>query len=384
MKRSTVLWRVAPLLVAFALLAGACGDDDASDTTTTATPETTTTAAPSDDGATTTAAPETTTTAAAMDFGDPVTLNLGHPFPAQHPIHQNALLPYAEAVNAETNGTVTIEFHAGGSLAAAPATFENTLVGGQDMGWALQGYHAGVFPVTEIIEQPFQFVTADQATRTLWDLYDEFPELQDEYSDVKLLALWVHDIGDLWTKDRPVQTLEDMAGLTLRFPTAIMGRVIEKMGASPVGMPAPQIFDSLSTGVIDGLMIAVSGLQSFQLYPELAYGTECNCYVAAQYLVMNTDTWNSLTPDTQAVMERLGREASFTAAEVYDGAYTAVSQIAVDEGIEKYVLPADELARWEAVGAEVTAEWIAEREAEGIPAQQMFDRMQEIKAQYAG
>ncbi len=394
MKPVRGLWRLALVLAALSLLVAACGDaDDGEGDDTTAAPATTgavattqpadTTAAPDTTAAAadTTAAPDTT--AAAMDFGGPVTLNLGHPFPAQHPIQVNALEPFAAAVNAETDGAVTIEFHAGGSLADAPATFENTVVGGQELGWALQGYHAGVFPVTEIIEQPFQFVTAEQATQTLWDLYDEFPALQDEYSDVKLLALWVHDIGDLWTKDREVRTLEDVQGLTLRFPTPIMGQVIERMGGSPVGMPAPQIFDSLSTGVIDGLMIAVSGLQSFQLYPELSYGTECDCYVAAQYLVMNSDAWNSLTPDAQAVIERLGREMSFTAAEVYDAAYVSVSEIAESEGIEKYVLPDDELARWQAVGQEVTAEWIAAREAEGVPAQEMYDRMQEIKTQYA-
>ncbi|NND14070.1 MAG: TRAP transporter substrate-binding protein [Acidimicrobiia bacterium] len=371
-------WRLVPLIAVLALLAAACGTDDA--TTTTEAPGVTETT----EAATTTAAPtETTEPEASMNFGDPVTLTLGHPFPAQHPIQVGTLEPLAQAINDATDGTVTIEFAAGGSLAAAPATFENTVVGGQDLGWALQGYHAGVFPVTEIIEQPFQFESAMQATRTLWDLYEEFPELGEEYSDVKLLALWVHDVGDLWTKDKEVQTLEDMSGLTLRFPTPIMGQVIEAMGASPVGMPAPQIFDSLSTGVIDGLMIAVSGLQSFQLYPELAYGTTCGCYVAAQYLTMNLDSWNSLTPDAQAVVEELARESSFTSAQVYDDAYVAVSAIAEEEGIVKYDLPEDELDRWKAVGQEVTDAWIAEREAEGIPAQAMYDRMQEIKANYS-
>jgi hypothetical protein len=59
----------------------------------------------------------------------------------------------AEAVNEATRGVVSIEFQPGGALAAPPGTFENTVAGGQDMGWALQGYHAGVFPVTETPER---------------------------------------------------------------------------------------------------------------------------------------------------------------------------------------------------------------------------------------
>lgn len=381
MKRNRGMWRFWILIAVVALVAAACGDGDTTDTTE--APAATTTTAASDDPTTTEAMDDTTTTAGeAMDFGDPVTLTLGHPFPAVHPIQVNALEPLAEAVSEATNGTITIEFQPGGALAAPPATFENTVAGGQDMGWALQGYHAGVFPVTEIVEQPFQFTSAMQATQTLWALYDEFPALQDEYSDVQLIGLWTHDIGDIWTSDTQVQTIEDMQGLSMRFPTGIMGQVMDAMGASSVGMPAPEIFDSLSTGVIDGLSIAVSGLESFQLYPELSFGTKCDCYVAAQYLVVNLDTWNSLTPDAQQVLLDLGREHSLMAAEVYDAAYVAISEKAVAEGIEIYELPDEELARWQEIGQQVTDDWIAAREAEGVPAQEMFDRMQEIKADY--
>lgn len=70
------------------------------------------------------------------------------------------------------------------------------------------------------------------------------------------------------------------------------------------------------------------------------------------------------------------------AAEVYDEAYVAISQVALDEGIEIYELPEDEQARWHEVGDTVIDGWIADREADDVPAQEMFDRMQEIKANY--
>lgn len=158
MKRRSGIWRAVVLFAVLAMFVAACGGDDADTTTTEATEEATTTAAP-DEATTTEAMDDTTTTAGeSMDFGEPVTLNLGHPFPGQHPIQVGALEPYAEAVNEATDGTVTIEFQPGGALAAAPATFENTVAGGQEMGWALQGYHAGVFPVTEVVEQPLSLI----------------------------------------------------------------------------------------------------------------------------------------------------------------------------------------------------------------------------------
>lgn len=379
MKRSRGAWRLGLLTLVVAMVAAACGNGDDATTTTEAPEETTTTAAAAPE--TTEPMEETTTTAdETADFGDPVTLTFGHPFPAAHPIAVGVLEPYAEAVNEATGGVVSIEFQPGGALAGPPATFENTVAGGQDMGWALQGYHPGVFPVTEIVELPFQFTSAMQAVQTMWALYDEFPAFQEEYGDVQLLGLWTHDIGDIWTKDRQVTTVEDMQGLTMRFPTPLMGEVMTEMGASSVGLPAPEIFDSLNTGVIDGLSIAVSGLGSFGLFSELAYGVICDCYVGAQYMVMNLDTWNTLTPATQQVMLDLGREYSLVGGEVYDGLYDVVLQQALDEGIEIYELPEEELDRWHEVGQTVIDAWIAEREAAGIPAQEMFDRLQDIKA----
>jgi TRAP-type C4-dicarboxylate transport system substrate-binding protein len=94
---------------------------------------------------------------------------------------------------------------------------------------------------------------------------------------------------------------------------------------------------------------------------------------------MNQDVWDGLTPDAQAAIDKeAGRVVSLQAATVYDGAYASVSAIAVEEGVEKLILPEDELARWHALGDVVIAAWIAERDAEGLPGQAMFDRMQEL------
>ena len=378
MKSDRRIWRFVLLAAVLALVAAAC--------TTTAETTTTEGAAPTTDapGPGTTEPMATTTTEHMPDYGDPVTLTLGHPFPEAHPIHQNVMVPYAAAVNEATGGAVTIELHPGGALSALPATFDTTVQGGQDMGWALHGYHSGVFPVTEIIELPFQFSSAVQATQTMWALHDEFEAFQGDYTTVKLLGLWTHEVGDLFFNSEPVTTLEQLDGLNLRTPNATMASFFELVGASPIAMGAPAIFDALSTGVIDGLGTATSALQSFQLYDEVAYITRCDCYLATQYFVMNLDKWNSLTADTQAVMETLARQFSLTGAEVYDAAYVAITQRALDEGIEELFLTDEELARWHAVGDQVIADWIAERESQGIPAQEMFDRMQELKAQYAG
>lgn len=311
--------------------------------------------------------------------GPEVTLNLGHPFPAGHLIQVNALEPWAEQVAEVTNGTVTIEFHPGGALAAPDATYENAAAGVMELGWALHGYTPGRFPLTDVIELPFQFENAVQATEALWDLYDEFDELQQEYSDVHVLGLWTHDIGNLYTVDRQINDPSDLAGLTLRAPGPLQTALIEALGGSGVGLPAGELYDSLERGVIDGLMIADTGVHSFTLYEVLNYGIHANFYVAGQFLVMSQAAWDGLSESQQeAIMSVSGRELSLLAAEAYDRSHAEVLGQYDEWGMEVQLVDEVDVDVWREAAQPVIDDWIARREADGQPGQALFDRLQEL------
>lgn len=310
------------------------------------------------------------------DMGDPVTLNLAHPFPAGHHIQVNMLEPFAEDVAEATDGTVTIEIHPGGALTAPGDAYDNAAAGAIDIGWALHGYTPGRFPLTDVIELPFLFENADQATNALWDLYDEFPELQDEYGDVKVLALWTHDVGNLYTVDQAVPE-PDVSGLVLRAPSPIQTSLIEAMGGAGVGMPAPELYDSLERGVIDGLMIGDTGVESFTLYEVLNHVTVANFFVGAEFIAMNQASWDSLSDAQQAAIDSLiGRDFSLVGAASYDGLNESAVNSWDEWGLE--VITVDDLEPWRAAAQPVVEEWISARDADGQPGQAMYDRISEI------
>lgn len=359
------------------LVLAACGGDD----TATDAPDGADGAAETDDPADTEDADTDGEDAGAGGEveGDDVTLNLGHPFPAGHPIQVALIEPFAEQVSEVTNGTVTVEIHPGGALAAPPATFDNTATGVMDMGWALHGYTPGRFPLTDVVELPHMFDSAVQATEVLWDLYEEFDELQQEYEGVKVLALWTHDIGDLFTREQPVQSLDDMQGLSLRAPGPVQTELIDALGGSGVGLPAPELYDALERGVIDGLMIANTGIESFTLHEVLSYGTRANFYVAGQFLVMNQQSWDQLSDSQQQAIEGvIGRDLSLQAARAYDEEYEEVITKFEDWGMDITVLEGAELEEWREASRSVVEDWIAERESEGQPGQALHDRMLEL------
>ena len=163
---------------------------------------------------------------------EPVTLSFGYPFPTGHPLRVQVLEPWAEDIHAATGGTVAIEFYPEQALSSAAETYANVATGGQDIGWALQGYAPGRFPTTDVIEMPFVFDSSSEATEVLWALYDEFEALRDEYADVKLLGLWTTGPGDLWLAEGTASATADLAGLTLRSPGPVQAAVIQALVVS--------------------------------------------------------------------------------------------------------------------------------------------------------
>lgn len=316
-------------------------------------------------------------TADVEGFGAEVTLTFGHPFPPTDPIQVNVWEPWVEEIRQASEGTINIEIHAGGALAPAPQVYENVAAGAQDIGWTLPGYTPGRFPITQIIEAPFAFPNAVEGTEVAWELWEEFDAFQAEYGDVTMLALWAMDTGDLFTRDQPVRSLEDLAGLTIRSPAPLQSAALEAMGASPVSLPGPDIYDAVERGVIDGYKLANSATRVFDLGPTTSYRTVCNCYTGAFVLVMNPQTWEGLSPAQQRVMEEhTGRDLSLRLADAHDA---AADEVAADywpeHGVESIELSEDEFARWREAVQPVFDQWIAEREAEGAPGQEMADRI---------
>lgn len=333
--------RIVHVLLAVGLLAAACGDN-------------------------------------ASDTPEAVTLSFGYPFSAMHPLRVQVLEPWAEDVHAATGGTVTIEFHPERTLSSGAETYANVATGGQDMGWALQGYVPGRFPATGVVEMPFVFDSSSQATEVLWALYDEFEALRDEYADVKLLGLWTTGPGDLWLAQGSASSVADLAGLTLRSPGPVQDAVIRALGANPVSIAAQDFRDALEGGDIDGLLTVNTALAAHGSIELLESGTACGCYVLAMFLAMNLDAWNGLSPGQQAAIEELsGQQLSDAVAIYYDTASAAADARNAAAGIVKIRLDDDQLAEWQEATRSVVDNWIAGNGGD-FDARAMYERMLEL------
>lgn len=308
--------------------------------------------------------------------GKKLEFKLGHMNSPEHVQGTMAMIPFSEEVAKITEGRVNFKVYPGGALGGPKDTLDNIVTGIMDAGWGLHGYNAGKFPVHSVLQLPFLADgTGEELSIVAQKLYDEFPEIQKEYSDVKLL--WVHaaDPYAIITKGKAVRSFEDVKGLKLRTPSVEAGEMIKSWGATPVSLPAPEIYDALQKGVIDGGVLPVAAIKDFNLTDIVDYVTLGNFNTSIFYVLMNKNSWNKISPEDQKKIEKelIGLPMATKAGKAFDYQKEQAEKGAKAAGVEFITLPDNELEKFKDKSKVVKEKWLSDMKAKGIDGQKIYD-----------
>lgn len=295
--------------------------------------------------------------AAAQD----VTLKLHHFLPETSFVPAEILTPWAERIEAESQGRIKIDAYPSMALGGKPSDLIDQAADGvADIVWTLPGYTPGRFPRTEVVELPFMSADAGATSAALWSMSEGWQD--SDFRDVKLLGIWVHGPGIIHSA-KPVAKLEDMAGMKLRAPSRAASMLLEKAGAAPIGMPAPAVPEALSKGVIDGAMFPWEVTSSVRVGDFVDNHTEFegrSVYTAVLMLAMNKDVYDGLPDDLKAVIDGAsGAEFSANAGSLQQTGDVPPRDAAMAAGANIITISGDEAARWHDLGQQVIADWSA-------------------------
>jgi len=293
-----------------------------------------------------------------------------------HIIFTQILEPLAAAIEEETGGEVTLTLYPSMQLGGgAPELIRQAQQGTVDMAFSLPGYTSPVFPRTQMIELPGLSEDGVAATELMWDLL-EGGHLDPEFDGLKVLALWAADDGNIYTRDRPIRTMEDIEGMILRSPSAAQATQIERLGGTPVAMPITELYPQLERGVIDGALVPFTTILDFRMHEVANYFTITGpVFGRSQFtVVMNEDSYNRLSEEHQEVIDRLtGIELSRQATQVYlDRADESIEFVRNADGKEVIELSAEEQERLREALSPIYGEWVTEMEAQGIDGRAML------------
>ena len=301
------------------------------------------------------------------------------------PLPAHAFKPWAEELAAASDGRIQIQHFDGMALGGRPPELiDQARDGVVDISMSLVGYTPGRFPRSEVFELPF-IMDNSIATSLAFQQMIEEDFAENEFSDVKVLAGWVHGPGLIHSED-PIEKLEDMQGKTMRGPTRIINDLLSELGAEPVGMPLPAIPEALSKGVINGTVVPWEVTPSIRL-SELVdnhteFGGDKALYTATIVMVMNQQAYDNMPEDLRAIFdEHIGAGMVQDFAQVMVDYDAPGRQIAVDAGNTIIELDQAEVDRWIDASQPVYDRWIADMEGQGIDGQALIDRARELIAE---
>ena len=313
----------------------------------------------------------TTTGAMAQD----VTLKLHQFLPAQANVPKLILDVWADKVEATSEGRIKVNRFPSMQLGGKPPELMDQAIDGvADVVWTVVGYTPGRFPTTEVFELPFMVEDARAASCAYWTMFEEHM-MAGEFKDVKILGTWVHGPGMFHTAD-PVETPADLEGMKIRGGSRLVNKLLERAGATPVGMPVPAVPEGLSKGVIDGTTIPWEVTGALKI-PELVENhTEFEgtaLYTLTFVLAMNKGKYDSLPDDLKAVVDASsGMEFSVFAGGTQADADGPARAFAVDNG--NNIVTVTDTTAWKAAVQPIYAEWVAERNSKGIDGQARIDQ----------
>lgn len=282
-------------------------------------------------------------------------------------------------IEARTEGRITIDQHWGGALLGAKNGFDGLKSGVADIVTVtavyapqdLFAYRVGDLPITSENEVA--------QTLALYELATTNEAMQEQFDRVGVVYLANYTVGPIQMvcNGADIRSFDDLKGKKVRY-TAEYGKIFEDMGVTTISLPTPEIYQALSTGLVDCAQTYAYTTLSYKLIE-----------VADQFLVfdlgtlgsngifMNRRSFERLDPADQETVLAAGREMTERNAQaVRDANQEAIA--AFPQGIDGKSLTVVEIsdedrARIEAASQPYIDAWIAESADFGFDGQAVVD-----------
>lgn len=245
-----------------------------------------------------------------------VTLRLAHFAAETHPGHI-AAQQFADAVKQRTDGAVEVEIYPANQLGSPPEQLEQTVLGAIDMNLPTQGGLDKYEKAFGTVMTPFAFKDYDQAHAVLDGPFNDWvaPKLEDQ--GLVLLSNWEYGFRNITNSKHPIETPDDVKGLKLRTPPELqIVAAVEGLGASTAQIAFPELPNALNQGVVDGQENPIGVIYHFKL-DDFQDNLALTRHVYNSMVhVINKNTFDSLTPDQQAILREESKRAGETMREL--------------------------------------------------------------------
>nr|WP_234985263.1 TRAP transporter substrate-binding protein [Oceanospirillum multiglobuliferum] len=312
------------------------------------------------------------------------TLRVGTWLPPTHP--QNAVVwpTWAKWVEDATEGRVKIKMEQG--LGHPKTMFQLVEDGVIDASFSYHGYVPGRFKLPQGVEQPGLGVGAEAASVALWKVYDKHFKKAGEFEGLEVLGMFTHGPGQIQTKF-PVNSFADLEGKKIRVGGGVQSVLAERMHITPVGAPAPKVYEMLQQGVIDGAFLPMGEQKVLRLSEVTSNITVLphGMYMGSFSMFINPEFLEGLSKkDRAAIMKVSGLRLSALAGSAWDAGDAEGYEAAKAAGVKiNRLSEKDPMSKeFEKLTKGMDQEWIESVSDRGINAEAALKDLRKIARDY--
>ena len=214
-----------------------------------------------------------------------------------------------DKVEEESEGRLKIEFYDLGQLGGEADIITGVQTGSIEaaqVGCALLAGYNDAFNVGDL---PFLFDDFDHADR--FARTEEAQEMNKTLEDHGLLVWYWSILGYRQPNlvKRVINTPDDFKGLKWRvMDSPIQMQTMEALGAVPMVVAYNEIYNALSTGVVDAWMNDGVAFKNLSIYEVAPYYTDIPLFASTQTCVISKKAFDALPVDLQEIVKRVVTE----------------------------------------------------------------------------
>ncbi|MBP6276025.1 MAG: TRAP transporter substrate-binding protein [Limnohabitans sp.] len=251
----------------------------------------------------------------------------------------------------------------------APGTYDAVKNGLADVSYTVHGYTPGRFVTTQMTELPFLGNSAETISVALSRVAGKYPEFAAEHQGVKVISLFSHGPGIVFNTKRAIAKVDDLSGLKFRVGGGMVNDMSKALGMNVTLKPAPDSYELLSSGVMDGTLFPAESTESFKIDKIIKHATTFpgGLYNTSFVFMMNQAKYDKLSAEDKKAVDAISGE---TAARIFGRGWDKVDRRAFAlmqvNGVQVTKADAKFVADIKSKTAPLEQGWIKAAEAKGL------------------
>lgn len=294
----------------------------------------------------------------------------------KHPLCTQAFVPWAEEVSKVTNGRVKVTMFYSNALFKEQQAYDAVSSRVGDMGIVLPTYERNRFLISGVMDLPM--VAGEKAkasSEVLWELYQTVPEIQKDYSDVKVLWAYMNPSFQLHFSKKEVRNLGDLKDMVVSAGGTVNAQIMKSLGASVETIPMVEVYLALQKGVIEGCFLPYAPLRSQKIADLLHTHTNANLMAASFFVVINKDVWAEISHEDQKAIEKIsGIEGARLVGSIFDNGQVKDTEWMAQKGDKFFTLDPAEKEEWAKRILPIRNEWIKDVKAKGVNGEPILEK----------